>query len=104
MKPKFKILDFVHVCKEMPPEMKHFPSDFDAIIGEITVGNAHFTWGIKRHFDYSLYELENGKIVNSSAWYNEDQLTLLKNQDKEKAGDLINNWICRRKHSDLEEW
>jgi len=32
MKQKFKIYEFVHITKDMPLWMQHFPSDVDAII------------------------------------------------------------------------
>lgn len=43
--------------------------------------------------EYSLYILENGKIVNSVAWYYESELTALKNQDKEKAEKMIDQYL-----------
>ena len=91
MKQKFRKLSFVHVCKEMPPWMSHFPSDFDAIVN----GTYSQIYSGEDIDSYSLFELEDGIIVNSHAWYHEEQLTLLKDQDRDKAEELIENFKFR---------
>jgi hypothetical protein len=88
MKQKFKKLSFVHVCKDMPSEMRHFPSDFDAIVE----GTYKQLCGGDDVDSYSLYMLQNGKIVNCISWYYEDQLTLLPYQDKIQAKKLIEKY------------
>lgn len=65
---KFKMLDMVRVCDEMPPHMSYFDKDFYGIVSGSTNNNPK---------SYGLYKVENGKIVNSISWYYEDQLTLV---------------------------
>ena len=82
---KFSKYSFVHVGNNMPPEMAHFEKDFDAIV-EGTY--AQLYWGEDTE-DYAVYVLENGVLVNQIAWYSENQLTLLPEQDVGLAKKLI---------------
>lgn len=88
MKQKFRILSFVRVCKEMPEYMSHFDSDFDAIV-EGTYSQLH---GGRDVDSYSLYKIQDGKIVDNISWYEEDQLTLLPDQDREKAEEMVEDY------------
>jgi hypothetical protein len=88
MKQKFKKLSFVHVCKDMPSEMRHFPSDFDAIVE----GSYSQLYGGNNVNSYSLYQIENGMIINNVSWYKESQLTLLPIQDRDKAEEMIEKY------------
>ena len=88
MKQKFGILTFVHVCKEMPKEMSHFDSDFDAIVE----GTYSQLCDGKDVDSYALYQIKDGKIVDNISWYKEDQLTALPNQDKGKAEEMIESY------------
>jgi hypothetical protein len=87
---KYAMLSFVHVCKEMPSMMSHFESDFDAIV-ECTYAQKY---GCNESSlkDYSLYKIKDGKIVNNISWYYEHQLTLLPEQDTEKALKMISEY------------
>jgi len=71
-KQKFQIGDKVKVAKDLGPMMSHFKSDF--------IGTVEYTYGQMfggDNFDsYSLID-ENG---NSVAWYEEHQLTLVKDK------------------------
>ena len=71
---KFKMLDKVHVCKDMPQSMSHFDSDFDAIIAGDSHASLH---------KYSLYQIKNNKIVDAKGWYREEQLTLIESNKEE---------------------
>jgi len=84
MKQKFKPYSFVHVCKEMPEYMSHFDSDFDAIVE----GTYSQLYGGTDIDDYSIYQIKDGKIVNRISWYHENQLTLLPEQDYDKALEM----------------
>ena len=88
MKQKFSKFSFVHVCKKMPKEMSHFESDFDAIVE----GTYSQLYGGKDINSYSLYMLEKGKIIDNIAWYYEKQLTLLSEQNKDKAEQMIEDY------------
>ena len=92
MKQKFRKFTYVHVCKEMPDFMSHFDSDFDAIVegsySQLCGGGNDVT-------SYMLYQLENGKIVNNCGWYDEEQLTALETQDRDKAEELIEEYNLR---------
>jgi hypothetical protein len=67
---KFKMLDRVWVGVS-----EWGRSDgFEAIIA----GDGYAT--LKR---YSVYEVDEGKVVNSSSWYDEDELTLLESDIEE---------------------
>lgn len=92
MKQKFRKLSFVSVCKNMPPEMVHFDSNFTAIID----GTYSQIYGGTDIDSYSLYKIEEGKVVNRISWYRESQLTLLEDQDKDKAEDMIEEYNLRR--------
>lgn len=88
MKQKFRRLAFVHVAKDMPEYMSHFPSDFDAIVE----GTYSQLCGGKDIDSYSLYQLESGVIVDNISWYEENQLTLLDTQNPERAEELIEKY------------
>ncbi len=91
MKQKFRKLSFVHVCKEMPSWMSHFPSDFDAIVD----GTYSQIYSGDNIDSYALWQLRDGKVVNQLSWYKEDQLTLLDEQDRDKAEDMIEEYNLR---------
>lgn len=88
MKQKFRKLTFVKVDDEMPPEMSHFPSGFIGIVD----GTYSQLYGGDNIKSYSLYEIKDNKIVNQHAWYYEDQITELKEQDREKAEEMIEEY------------
>lgn len=88
MKQKFGMLKFVRVCRDMPLSMKHFESDFDAIV-EGTHSQIYGGYDIK---SYSLYKVVKGVVVDSISWYKESQLTLLGEQDMEKAEQMIEDY------------
>jgi hypothetical protein len=80
MKKKFKRFSYVHVCKDMPDYMYHFPCSFDGIIGDSSLSTIRQDG--RRIFEYSVYKLENGKVIDEISWYQEDQLSLLKEQPR----------------------
>ena len=85
-KQKFPIGSKVKVVKDLPRYMFHFPSDFEAIVK----GTYKQLCGVGKsgYKDYSLIMLDDrGKPVDSLAWYEEDQLTLV--SDDTKAGKKI---------------
>jgi len=88
MKQKYPKLLFVHVCKEMPSDMSHFDSDFDAIV-EGTYAQLH---GGRDVDSYSIYKIRGGRIVNTISWYEEYQLTSLEEQDKKLAKAMIKTY------------
>ena len=88
MKQKFSKLSFVHVCEEMPPYMSHFEKGFDAIVE----GTYSQLYGGKDIKSYSLYQIEEGRIVDHISWYEENQLTLLPEQDRDKAESMIEEY------------
>ena len=88
MKQKFGKLSFVKVCDEMPSHMRHFESGFDAIV----CGTYSQLYGGTNVNGYSLYMIRDGIIINRLAWYDEDQLTSLKNQDRDKAEQMIEDY------------
>jgi len=88
VRQKFSKLSFVHVTENLPHQMSHFPSGFDAIID----GTYSQLCGGNNIDDYCIYQIESDNIVNHIAWYHEDQLTLLPNQDKEKAEQMIEDY------------
>lgn len=88
MKQKFRKLTLVHVNRESPLSTYHLPSEFDAIVN----GTYSQLYGGKNITSYSLYKLRNGKIVDYLAWFHENQLTELPNQDREKAEELIEEY------------
>ena len=72
----------------MPPMMSHFDSGFEAIID----GTYSQIYGGDNIDSYSLFKIENGKIVNHISWYKENQLSLLEVQDRDKAEDMIEEY------------
>jgi len=73
----------VHVAKDMPPNMKHFENDYDAIIMGSYVdqfGSQLMTLADDRNYRlYSVAKLDEAgeHIVNTFAWYDESLLKLL---------------------------
>lgn len=88
MRQKFSKLSFVRVCDEMPESMSHFDSGFNAVV----CGTYSQEYGGTDVGSYSLYMIKDGSIVNRVSWYHEDQLTLLNNQDKDKAEQMIEDY------------
>jgi hypothetical protein len=88
MKQKFSRLSFVYICKDMPPEMKYFPSDFYGIID----GTYSQIYGGKDISEYAIYVIKNNKVVDHISWYTEDQITLLNEQDKLLAEEMIERY------------
>lgn len=93
MKQKFGKLSFVRVCKDMPECMSHFDSDFHAIV----CGTHSQIYGGPDINRYSLYKLLDGKVVNMISWYDEDQLTICEQQDRDEAEDLIEQYNLTRR-------
>lgn len=94
MKQKFRMFTKVEVCKEMPKNMSHFPSNFKAIIGG-SYSQLHGGTDIK---SYSLYVLNKNekRIINRIGWYNESQLTEMPDQNREKCEEMIEWYNLRR--------
>jgi hypothetical protein len=88
MKQKFPAFSFVHVQKEMPSWMSHFPSDFDAIV----LGTYSQLFGGKDVKSYSLAQIYDGVIINSISWYDEYQLSFLEEQDYLKAQEMVEDY------------
>ena len=85
MKQKFRKLTFVKVADEMPVMMSHFDSGFVGIID----GSYSQLYGGGDVSNYSVYQIEDDKVVNHISWYDESQLTELKDQDRFKAEEMI---------------
>lgn len=91
MKQKFRQLSSVHVCKDMPQSMSHFPSDFDAIVA----GTYSQLCSGDNIDSYQVYRVENGKVVTSIAWYRESQLTQIEGPDSDTAEEMIEDYNMR---------
>jgi hypothetical protein len=91
MEQKFRKLTFVKVDDEMPEMMSNFDKGFVGIVD----GTYSQLYGGDDIKSYGLYKVEGDKIVNRISWYYESQLTELKEQDKEKAEDMIEVYNLR---------
>lgn len=89
-KQKFPKFSFVKVSKNMPSYMSHFESGFIGIVE----GTYRQLYGGSDIKNYALYVLnkKRTKIINQISWYEEDQLTMLKTQDKNLAKNLIGKY------------
>lgn len=86
---KFASGSKVQVTDKMPRHMFHFESGFQGIV-EYTYGQKY--GGVDDVKSYSLIVLDSdGKPVNSIAWYEENQLTLL-DDDLESGKSIINEY------------
>ena len=86
--PKFARGSKVAVCKEMPRYMSHFRSGFNAIV-EYTYAQKYGGYDID---SYSLIVLnDNDEPINSIAWYEENQLTLI-SDDVNKGKEIIEKY------------
>lgn len=90
MKQKFKMFSFVKVCKkeDLPIYMSHFDWGFDAIVA----GSYSQLFGGKNVYSYSLHKIKEGKIVDTISWYEEGQLTLLDENNRDKAEEMVEEW------------
>jgi len=88
IKQKFRKLTFVRVVETMPLQMAHFPKEFDAIVE----GTYSQIYGGRNILEYSLFQIENGKVVDHKRWYWEDQLTELPEQDRKRAEKMIEEY------------
>ena len=91
MRQKFGKLKFVRVCRDLPPSMSHFHSDFDAIVK----GSYSQIYGGDNIKEYSLYMIKDGRVVDNISWYSEEHLTLDACQDRDKAEDMIEEYNLR---------
>lgn len=91
LRQKFGKFKFVRICDEMPSCMSHFPSGLDAIVE----GTYSQLYGGENIDSYSLYLIKDGVVVNTGSWYCEDQLTLLDEQDFEKAEIMVETYNFR---------
>ena len=89
MRQKFPKFSFVQVDKTMPSSMMNFESDFDAIVD----GTYSQIYGGDNITSYALFKVEDGNIVNRLSWYDEDQLTLLPEQDRDKAEQMLEEYM-----------
>lgn len=93
MKQKFLRGHKVKIADEMPSWMSHFRSGCEAIV----VGSYRDQFGGGKR-DAQQYELalldKKGKVYDTSAWYEEYQLTLV-DTDRDKGEDLLQEWENR---------
>ena len=92
MKQKFRKLTFVRVCDEMPRTMSHFDSGFIGIVE----GTYSQMFGGPNVDSYSLFKVEDNKVVNCIAWYHESQLTAIEEQDTLSAETMIEEYQTGR--------
>lgn len=85
MKQKFGKLTFIRVSEDMPISMRFFDSGFNGIV-DATYSQMYGGNDVSKYF---LYKIEGGKVVNKIGWYKENQITMLDDQDKEKAEQMI---------------
>jgi hypothetical protein len=93
MEQRFKVLTKVYVTKDIPSYMSHFEKGFYGIIQ----GSYAQICDGKDITSYSVYQLDgkNGKIVNCTAWYDEDQLKKVADRDSYNPDELIEDYILR---------
>jgi len=80
----------VKIADKLHDSMSHFPSGMEAIVeGSYSdLCHGHNGYGDKQ---YSLVLLREGKPYNTSAWYDESQLTLI-NPDRDAGERIIQQW------------
>jgi len=88
MKQKFRKLTFVKVTDNMPDDMSRFDKGFVGIVD----GTYSQLYGGSNINSYVLWKIEDGEIVNRIAWYYENQLTELPEQDRLKAEEMIESF------------
>jgi len=99
MKQKFRKLSFVKVADEMPEHKSHFDKGFIGIVD----GTYSQLYGGGDVQSYALFKVEDGMITNHISWYDEDLLTLLPEQDKEKAEEMIEAYHLSEDEDNEEE-
>jgi hypothetical protein len=70
---------------------RHFPTDFDAIV----VGSFSQLHGGPNTSDYSIAVIKGKRVVNQIAWYHEKELTLLPEQDRDRAELMLEKYNTR---------
>ena len=88
---KFSTLSFVRVENNGDSMMQHFNFGYDGIV-EGTYAEMYGGDDVK---SYSIYQIDEGRIVNHTSWYQESQLSLLPNQDPVKADEMIEDYKRR---------
>lgn len=88
-RPKFRHLTFVRIAKKLCSSMSHFECDCDAIV-DSTYAEQYGGNDIK---NYTLFIIQNDKVVNRVAWYEEHQLTALPVQDQGLAQAMIDDYL-----------
>ena len=85
MKQKFPRGTFVQITKDLPTYMRHFEKDFVGVI-EYSY-KQEYGYGSTK--SYSIVQLDKkGSPINTIAWYEEDQLTLV-SSDVKKGKAII---------------
>lgn len=89
---KFEPGDRVYV-KVVSPNMSHFTTNFNGIVdGSYNDLYQNMSYNLRDLTIFSVYVLSvEGKIINSVAWYNESDLTLLSKPDT-ASYEAIRNW------------
>ncbi len=75
MEQKFKRGDLVHIAKDLGESMSHFTADKDAVI----IGSYADQFGGSNIKSYTIMFLDTG---DECSWYDEHQLTFLRNEDE----------------------
>jgi len=82
MRQKHRMLSFVRVQEDDG-------SSFDAIVR----GSYLQICGGGDYEDYDVLVVVDGRVIDERAWYNEDQLTQLPEQDRDKAEEMLEEWF-----------
>ena len=92
-KHRFRVYDLVHIKKDLPSHMSHFPCDKNAIITRYN----HNMCQIGNEFEHSYSLCVEGE--NEVSWYNDQNLTLVKRLQKR----LLSKWIAEEKERSLQQ-
>lgn len=65
----------------------HEYKEFYGIVGDCELSTPR--QDNSRIFQYEIYEIKDNQVVDDCAWYDENDLTALDKQDRDKAEDMI---------------
>ena len=92
-KHRFKVGDLVHINKELPGYMSHFPCDEDAIVLKYSHNNCQR--GNDSEHNYSLFIKGHGE----NSWYSDSNLKLIKCNQM----SLLEKWKAEKKAEEKQK-
>lgn len=95
MKQKYRMFTFVDVI-DNPYFEDFFKDSYGIVLGTYSQKYTPGTYGGLNLTDYSLAIVQGDKIVNEFSWVEESQLVERKEQDRERAEEMFEEYLIEK--------